>query len=159
MSEQRLVDLVRPLTGGEDVLAAGVFQPRGTSGAMAAGEAIGLGGSVADVALGTTQVVAAGHEAAALEGEPRWTILAVTPTRVLAFAGEASGLTWVPGEVYASFDRAHLAVTVHGRLNVRVLVLEDTSDSRTLELETNRVGPQHGKVVVELLAKESAQQD
>jgi len=38
---------------------------------------------------------------------------------------------------------------------VRVLVLEDTEDGRRLELETNRIGPQHGKIVVELLAQEA----
>jgi hypothetical protein len=69
--------------------------------------------------------------------------------------GEAKGVHWVPGDLYAGFDRERLAVTVHGRLNVRVLVLEDTEDGRRLELETNRIGPQHGKIVVELLAQEA----
>jgi hypothetical protein len=156
VSEQRFIDLVQPLAGGEQVLAAGVFQPRGTSGAMAAGGALGMTGRGIDMAVGGAQILGAGQEAATLEQEPRWTIVAVTPTRVLAFEGRTHGMNWEPGELYAQFSRDRLAVTVHGRLNVRVLVLEDTSDGQTLELETNRIGPQHGAVVVELLAKDSS---
>lgn len=153
MSEQDFIDAVSPLAGGEQVVAAGVFQPRGTSGGMAASGSLGLAGSGVDVAVGAAGVLAAGQAAAAVEGEPRWTIVGVTSTRVLAFVGETQGMHWVPGELYASFDRDTLAVTVHGRLNVRVLVLEDTKDGRRLELETNRIGPQHGKIVVELLVQ------
>lgn len=156
MSEQDYIDAVSPLAGGEQVVAAGVFQPRGTSGGMAASGSLGLAGRGVDVAVGAAGVLAAGQAAGALENEPRWTIVGVTPTRVLAFVGETTGVHWVPGHLYASFDRDTLAVTVHGRLNVRVLVLEDTKDERRLELETNRIGPQHGKIVVELLAREAS---
>ena len=56
--------------------------------------------------------------------------------------------------MYATFDRARLAVTVHGRVNVKVMLLEDLSDHRRLELETARWGPQHGTVVMHLLAED-----
>lgn len=46
-----------------------------------------------------------------------------------------------------------LGVTVHGRVNVRVMILDDLSDHRRLELETARFGPQHGTVVTHLLAE------
>lgn len=153
MSEQELVEMVTPLVGGEEVLAAGVFEPRGTSGAMAA--SAGAGVETHDpvgMAIGALGVVGAGHAAAAVEHQPRWTVVAVTPTRVLAFEGLAHGIGWKPGECYATFDRASLGVTVHGRVNVKVMVLEDLTDHHRLELETARFGPQHGTIVTHLLA-------
>ncbi len=160
MSEQELVEMVTPLAGGEEVLGAGVFQPRGTSGAMGASGAAGLESHDAvGMAIGTLGILGAGHAAAAVEHEPRWTIVAVTPTRVLAFEGLAHGIGWKPGTVYAEFDRATLAVTIHGRVNVRVMILEDLSDHRRLELETARFGPQHGTVVTHLLAESDPSPD
>lgn len=154
MSEQDLVELVAPLVAGEDVLGAGVFQPRGTSGTMAASAGAGLEThDPVGMAIGALGVVGAGHATAAIEHQPRWTIVAVTPTRVLAFAGLAHGIGWKPGDCYATFDRATLGVTIHGRVNVRVMILEDLSDHRRLELETARFGPQHGTVVTHLLAE------
>ena len=72
---------------------------------------------------------------------------------VLAFEGLAHGIGWKPGDCYATFDRATLGVTLRGRVNVRVMILEDLSDHRRLELETARFGPQHGTVVTHLLAE------
>lgn len=153
MSGQRYVEMVEPLAEGEEVLAAGVFQPRGTSGAMGAvgGGGKGIGGLVASVGM-----VEAGHVAAAAEHEPRWTIVGVTPTRVLAFEGRAHGTHWEPGVRYAVFDRTNLAVTTHNRVSVRVLELRDTATGERLELETMRVGPAHGGEVVHLLARDGA---
>ncbi len=156
MSEEHLVELVQPLVDGETVLGAGVFQPRGTSGTMGASMGAGLGtNSMVGMAIGTLGVLGAGQATAAVEHEPRWTIVAVTPTRVLAFEGVTQHVGWKPGTRYAEFDRAHLAVTIHGRVNVRVMILEDLSDHRRLELETARFGPQHGTVVTHLLAEDS----
>ncbi len=156
MSEQDYVQMVTPFADGEEVLAAGVFEPRGTSGGQAAA-ATGLAGNdLALAAISTAGMVGAGHAAAVIEHQPRWTILAVTPTRVIAFKGEVDGIHWKPGQVYATFDRSSLAVTVHGRVNVRVLVIEDSASGTKLELETMRVGPQHGGVVIHLLTDKPA---
>lgn len=152
MSEQDYVQMVTPLTDGEEVLAAGVFEPRGTSGGQAAASTGFAGKDIALAAISTAGMVGAGRAAAMIEHQPRWTILAVTPTRVLAFEGKVDGVHWKPGQVYATFDRSSLAVTVHGRVNVRVLVLEDSASGTKLELETMRVGPQHGSVVIHLLS-------
>lgn len=155
MSENDLVEMVAPLAGGESVLGAGVFQPRGTSGGMGASGAAGaMSHDAVGMAIGAVGVLGAGHVAAAVEHQPRWTIVAVTPTRVLAFEGLAHGIGWKPGTCYAEFDRPTLAVTIHGRVNVRVMVLEDVADHRRLEFETARFGPQHGTVVTTLLAED-----
>lgn len=156
MSEQQLVEMVQPLVDGEDVLGAGVFQPRGTSGTQGVSMGVGFGtDSSVGLAVGALGVLGAGQATAAVEHEPRWTIVGVTPTRVLAFEGLAHGIGWKPGDCYATFDRTTLAVTIHGRMNVKVMVLEDLKDHRRLELETARWGPQHGTVVVHLLADSS----
>jgi len=153
MSEQDLVEMVGPLVDGEEVLGAGVFEPRGTSGTMVASAGAGLEThDLVGMAIGALGVVGAGHATAAVEHQPRWSIVAVTPTRVLAFEGLAHGMGWKPGQCYATFDRASLGVTVHGRVNEKVMVLEDLTDHRRLELETARFGPQHGTVVTHLLA-------
>ena len=160
MSEQKLVEMVQPLVGGEEVLGAGVFEPRGTSGTQGAAMGAGFGtDSTVGLAVGALGVIGAGHATAAVEHEPRWTIVAVTPTRVLAFEGLTEGIHWTPGSCYATFDRSSLAVTVHGRVNVKVMVLEDLADHRRLELETARWGPQHGTVVLHLLADDHAGAD
>ena len=152
MSEEKFVEMVAPLVDGEDVLGAGVFAPRGTMGAMAGSVGVGgLSNNDVGMAIGVLGAIGAGHATAAVEHQPRWTILAVTPTRVLAFVGEHAGVGWKPGTRYAEFNRESLAVTVHGRVNVQILVLEDLSDHRKIEFEAPRFGPQHGVVVVKLL--------
>ena len=156
MSEQDYVQMVTPLTDGEEVLAAGVFEPRGTSGGQAAASTGFAGRDLTLAAISTAAMAGAGHAAAVIEHQPRWTILTVTPTRVIAFEGKADGVHWKPGQVYATFDRSSLAVTVHGRVNVRVVVLEDTASGTRLELETMRIGPQHGTVVIHLLTDSAA---
>ncbi|MBM3675934.1 MAG: hypothetical protein FJW88_13515 [Actinobacteria bacterium] len=151
MSEQDYVQMVTPLVDGEEVLAAGVFQPRGTQGGMdAAGGLLGTH-NVGAAAAGMVGIVEAGHVASAVERQPRWTILAVTPTRVLAFEGVVDGIHWKPGARYATFARAGLGVSAKGRMSTRVLVLESTDDGTHLDLETMRVGPQHGTDVIRVL--------
>jgi len=125
---------------GEKVEAAGVFQPRGTAGAVTAVGAVGT---------------VAGHELAKDEGVPRWTLIAVTAQHLYAFAAElALGGGVKSLEPFATFERDKIAITVHGRLGVRTFEVEDTTSGRRFEWEAQRFSPMHGSVVVKLLQQE-----
>lgn len=143
-SEDAMVAQAQEAVGsGEKVEAAGVFQPRGTEGAMTAVGAVG---------------VAAGGALAKDEGVPRWTLIAVTPQHLYAFAAEpAIGGGVSSLEPFATFERDKIAITVHGRLGVRTFEVEDTTSGRRFEWEAQRFSPMHGSVVVKLLEQEEQQ--
>ena len=63
-----------------------------------------------------------------VDGVPRWTLLALTPTTLHALACAQHGTRWAPEEVFATFDRARIRATVHAGVNVRVLTIEDPDD-------------------------------
>jgi hypothetical protein len=142
VSEASLVEQAQQAIGGDEkVLGAGVFQPRGTEGSMTAGGAVGalVGGRVMSEA----------------EQVPRWTLMAVTPTRLYAFEAHGSGVSWRAGTQFAAWDRDKVAITVHGRLGVRTFEVEDTESGQRFEFETPRFGADHGTVVVKLLQQEA----
>ena len=159
MSDEKLVEEARAFLGGdEDVLAAGIFKPRGTTGGMAGATGAGfatdsLVGEVAGVAAG----LEAGRAMAHVDGVPRWTMLAVTPTMLHAIACGQHGVGWQPESVFATFDRSAIRATVHGRVNVRTLTIEDPASGRTYEWEGNRIGPAHAKAVIEALEAEEVE--
>ena len=102
MSEESLVEAAQQAIGdGEKVLAAGVFQPRGTEGSVDVGGAVGamVGGTI----MSETQQV------------PRWTLIAVTESRLHAFDAHGKGTSWGAGEPFQTWDRAKIGITVHGR--------------------------------------------
>jgi hypothetical protein len=142
MSESGMVASAQEAIGsGEKVEAAGVFQPRGTEGAITAAGAIGA---------------VAGGPLAAEEGVPRWTLIAVTPQHLYAFGAElALGGGVKSLEPFMTFERDKIAITVHGRLGVRTFEVEDTTSGRRFEWEAQRFSPMHGSVVVKLLQQES----
>jgi hypothetical protein len=142
VSESSLVeDAQQAIGGAEKVLAAGVFQPRGTEGSATAAGAVGA--------------LAGGRIMSEAERVPRWTLIAVTPTRLHAFEAHGSGTSWRAGAPFAAWDRDKVAITVHGRLGVRTFEVEDTETGQRFEFETTRFGPAHGTVVVKLLEQES----
>jgi hypothetical protein len=141
MSEASLVDEAQQAIGdGEKVLAAGVFQPRGTEGSIDVGGMVGamVGGQV----MSETQQV------------PRWTLIAVTDTRLYAFDAHGEGTGWSAGKPFATWDRDKIGITVHGRFGVRTFEVEDIETGRRFEFETPRFGPAHGTVVVKLLQQD-----
>lgn len=142
MSEQSLVEEAQRAIGdAEKVLAAGVFQPRGTEGS------IDVGG-VAGAMVGGTLMSEAQHV-------PRWTLIAVTDDRLHAFEAHAKGTSWSVGEPFETWDRHKIAITVHGRFGVRTFEVEDVDTGRRFEFETPRFGPAHGTVVVKLLQQDA----
>jgi hypothetical protein len=94
--------------------------------------------------------MAAGQGAAAVEGVPRWTLRAVTPTRLHAFAAHALPHVRIE-EPFRVWDRDAITVRVEGRLNVKVFEVEDHGDGRRYEFEGFRWGGQHARVVMSLL--------
>jgi hypothetical protein len=142
VSESSLVeDAQQAIGGAEKVLAAGVFQPRGTEGSATAAGAVGA--------------LAGGRIMSEAERVPRWTLIAVTPTRLHAFEARGSAALFPPSPPFAAWDRDKVAITVHGRLGVRTFEVEDTETGQRFEFETPRFGPAHGTVVVKLLEQES----
>ncbi len=157
MREQKLVDLAAERLAeqgiAEEVLAAGIFNPRGHTGAMFAGgfagdeagsAAGGLGGSIGTV--GGAVAGARLHDAAS--GLPSWLVLAVTPTAVVGFDTDRRRR---PTRAIFRLERSRLEARVHQRLNVRVLELVDRDAGTSVELEGNRIPTLHtGAVLREL---------
>ena len=138
----------------DEVIAAGEFNPRGHSGAMFAG---GLaGGEVGEKfgGLGEGVGVATGslagmHASDAASGLPDKMLIGVSPTTVYGFAERTRHEE--PTELVFRISRADLTVSVHKRVNVRVLeLIHGSSDSR-IELEGNRLPVTHSRDVIEAL--------
>jgi hypothetical protein len=157
MSEQTMVEHVetalRELGVSEAVTAAGQFQPRGHTGSMFAGGMIGdslAGGAGLADSVATTGGAFAGarlHDAAS--GLPANMLVGVTATHVYGFA--APHRSSPAGGLVFGLSRDRLEVTVHQRVNVRVLELVDTATGSTIELEGNRVPLTHSKDVIDAL--------
>lgn len=128
-----------------EVIAAGVFQPRGHTGSAflggLAGESVGgIGGQIgSDVGLvagmrGTQRA----HDAAT--GLPEYMLVSVTAKAIYGF--EARRGHWTePGRLVFEVSRDDLEAKVHGRVNVRVLELIEAGSGSKVELEGSRIGP------------------
>jgi hypothetical protein len=154
MSDEKLIEQAEAFLGGDErVLAAGMFQPRGTTGGMMGATEAGFAtdnivGEIAGAAAG----LEAGRAMSHVDDVPRWTMLAVTPSKLHAIACGQHGVGWQPQETFATFDRSKISATVHRRVNVRTLTIEDPESGRTYQWEGNRIGPAHAKAVFEALA-------
>jgi hypothetical protein len=157
MSDEKLIGEAQEFLGdGEHVVAAGVFQPRGTSGGFAGAAGVGLAShNIVGEVVGAAVAVESGRIMKHVDDVPRWTMLAVTPTKLHALACGQHGVGWRPKESFATFDRSTAPFTVHGRVNVRTLTVEDPDSGRRFQWEGQRIGPMHAKAVIEALeAKE-----
>ncbi len=158
MNEQKLLSEAQQIVGQDDVLlAAGVFQPRGTQAGMSGGAATGggLARGVAGLALSAAGI-AAGERAATTAARglstPRWTVLAVSADRIYGLTGHGEGLAIRPGEVFAVLSRDEVTTKVHERVGVRVVEIIENGAGAALELETARLGGWHGADVLRLLS-------
>ena len=141
---------------GDDVVAAGQFNPRGHSGAMLAGGIAGneLGGvaGAAGAAVGSVAGLAGGTAANdGLSGMPSWMLVGVTEGAVYGFAGASRSKT--PGALVFKVRREGLKAEVHQRVDVRVLELIDGESGSRIELEGNRLPLTHSKDVIEELCE------
>lgn len=156
MGDERLIEEATRAVGGDvQVLAAGVFEPRGAMGGMLGVTAAGLStDNIVGEVAGAIGGLAAGDVMAHEDDVPRHTLLAVTPDRLYAFSADAEHGRWVAQARFATFDRSSIRVTVHGRVNVRTLTVEDPASGRSYQWEGNRIGPDHAKAVIEALEAE-----
>jgi hypothetical protein len=159
VSDTRLIEEAQAFLGeGEQVLAAGMFEPRGSTGGLIGATSAGFAtdnivGEIAGAAAG----LEAGRAMSHVDGVPRWTMLAVTPATLYAIACDQHAVGWQPRETFATFDRSKVRFTVHGRVNVRTLTVEDPDSARSYQWEGNRIGPAHAKAVIEALEAEEVQ--
>jgi hypothetical protein len=158
MNETQMVDAMedalRRLDVHETIEAVGQFQPRGHNGAMFAGGLVGnsLTGALGDIAesmaAGAGSSLAGVYVHDAASGLPANMLVGVSSTHVYRFA--ATGRLTLKGLVFR-VERDALTVTVHQRLNVRVVELADAGTGHTIELEGNRMPVAHTKDVIDLL--------
>ena len=159
MSDEKLIEEAQAFLGeGEHVVAAGIFQPRGSTGGMvgAAGAGFATDNIVGEL-VGAAAAVESGRTMSHVDGVPRWTMLAVTPATLYAIACDQHAVGWKPRETFAAFDRSKVRFTVHGRVNVRTLTVEDPDSDRSYQWEGNRIGPAHAKAVIEALETEEVE--
>ena len=138
----------------DTVEAVGQFAPRGQSGAMFAGGMVGgdVGGAAGDLAggLGLGAGLAAGRAASsASSGLPPTVMVAASASTV--YGMHARTRRREPDSILFAVPRAGLTVTVHQRVNVRVLELIDEQTGARIELEGNRLPLTHSKDVIHLL--------
>ena len=162
-TERKLETRAQSLISGEEVLAAGLFQPYGSGVAMAAGVTGGsVAGDLADLpgvaggALGVAAAYAAQRGLAAAEHLPPWTVLAVTPSRIYAFdATEAGGLAATDhfGEPFQAWDRSDVAVHISRYVLSFALTIEDLRSHTSSSFKGNDLYKVGGKLVAHLLAE------
>jgi hypothetical protein len=169
-SEKHMMEAAKGVTG-DDIQIAGLFSPRGASGhrfvGMLVGGALGsvvgddlggmVGDEVGDLAGSAAGMVAgeasvADHNKDAMKGGTVNFVVAVSPAKVyilqpesmMAITRESLGLAY-------EFDMATLAVTLHARVYVRTMTVEDTATGDKLELEGARIGWSHAKQTMKFL--------
>ncbi|MGZ4681615.1 MAG: hypothetical protein ACXWCM_08180 [Acidimicrobiales bacterium] len=167
MKEAALIAMAQAEVPDETVSAAGVFQPRGTE----AGGDIGIGGAsstmghgLAGAAAGAISMAvgqAAGRGLSLAEGIPRWTLMAVTPTKLYAFhvLSPTDGLTFEMKELFRVWPLDAISVHVSGRVGVKVFVVDDHAEGHSYEFEGFRWGWAHANLVMNLFGGEGPRPD
>jgi hypothetical protein len=139
----------------DDLVAAGLFFPRGHSGGAFVGGLVGGGiGDVLGGVAGDVGVVAGaigGRDAAdAASGLPERMMVAVSGTAVYGFDTHRERHREPTGLIF-QIPRSRLEVRVHPRVNVRVVELIDESTSSKVELEGQRLPGFHVSEVIDAL--------
>jgi hypothetical protein len=154
-----MVDRVQDALAGigidDQVVAAGMFFPRGHSGALFAGGLVGggigdaLGGAGEDVGLAAGAL--GGQRAAdAASGLPERMLVAVSATTVYGFDTHREREREPTGLIFR-LPRSRLEARVHPRVNVRGVELIDETTGSRVELEGERIGGFHVSGVIDAL--------
>jgi hypothetical protein len=155
LTEKQLEERCGELLPGEQVLAAGAFEPYGALTATGLGAGVGVGHGLAGVALSAAAGYAADRGMAVAEHQPPWTVLAVTADHVHAFdATDAEGVTATrhfDGPPYATWERSAIAVHVSRHVAHFTLAIDDTTTGTTWEYTGNKMYKVGGKLVAQLL--------
>lgn len=140
---------------GDEIRAAGLFEPRGHSGSMFAGGMIGgdigddLGGGLVGAAATVGGGLAAQKAHDAASGLPEWMYVGVSDGSVYGFVADRAHHE--AGDLVFKVDREGLGVKVHQRINVRVLELIHADTDSRVELEGIRLPGQHAGDVINAL--------
>ena len=159
MKEAHMVEAVQEALGrlgiDNEVVAAGMFFPRGHTGAMFAGGLVGggigdaLGGAAGDV--GVVAGAMSGQRASdAASGLPERMLVAVSAATVYGFDTHREHER-EPTDLLFRLPRSRLEVRVHPRVNVRVVELIDGTSSSRVELEGERLPGFHVSDVIDAL--------
>ena len=139
----------------DELLAAGIFFPRGHTGAGFAGGMLGadagdkLGGLAGGAGL-AAGLLAGQHAADARSGLPERMLVGVSARAVYGFDTHREGGR-EPTDLVFRVPRSQLEVKVHQRVNVRVLELIDSESGAKVELEGSRVPTVHAGEVIDAL--------
>ncbi len=145
------------MTGDDSILDVAELHPRGFSAAAGAGAGAGslAGDQLTDSAIGSMLGGAGGAAAgmagvAAARGLPLRVCIAVSPEKIhlLEIRDKMGYDDLAP---FATLHRSATEVETHGRVFNRVVVLRDTENGKTYELEAPRFGPFKSKDLVALL--------
>jgi hypothetical protein len=160
MAEAKMIEVVQAAIdhqGIDDTIrAVGQFEPRGQTGSLFAGGMLGseLGGAMGEVgdAVGLGVGSIAGMKAnAASRGLPQQMLVGVSETTVYGFKERTRRKE--PHTLVFRVPRAGLKVSVHQRVNVRVVELLDEETGSRIELEGSRLPLTHSKDVIDVLAE------
>jgi hypothetical protein len=139
----------------DDLVAAGLFIPRGHTGGAFAGGLIGrgvgdaLGGMAGDVGV-VAGAIGGRHAADAAASLPERMLVAVSATAGYGFDTHREREREQTDLIF-QIPRSRLEVRVHPRVNVRVVeLIDDTTDSR-VELEGTRLPGFHVSEVIDAL--------
>jgi hypothetical protein len=152
---ERVQEALARLGIDDEVVAAGMFFPRGHSGAMFAGGMVGgeIGGDLGRVAGDVGLVAGAiggGKAVDAASGLPERMMVAVSGSTVYGFdTHREHGRE--PTDLIFRLPRSRLEVKVHPRVNVRVVELIDEETDSRVELEGERIGGTHVSDVIDAL--------
>jgi hypothetical protein len=163
VTEKKLEAACRERLPDEEVLAVGLFQPYGSGvvldGAVSDGASIaddlhlpGIVGGIASIAAG----FAAERGLASAEGQPPWTVLAVTPTRIHAFDASAAGGAAATDDLhdeYQTWDRSSVVVHTTRYVTSFTLTIDDLSTKQSWQYKGNAIYKLGGKLVSHLLAE------
>ncbi len=143
------------LSGIEDELvAAGIFFPRGHFGGAFAGGMIGdsiAPGGVADSIATVGGAQAGMHAVDAASPMPDRCFVGVSATKVYGFDSERERGGREPTDLVFAVEREGLEVNVHQRVNVRVLEMIAPDSGAAIELEGPRMPGFHAGSVIDAL--------
>ena len=147
---------------GETILVAGMFQPKGLMAEQEIGDVVGsavgnqLGGFTGSL-IGAVGGIATADVAGSKDGTDAF-VVAISETTVYVLApASVRGVPQENLELLHTFPREHLSATIHARVGVRILVLENVETGEVVKLEGSRVSWSHSKDVIHVLSADGPQ--
>ncbi len=136
---------------GDRILAAGAFQPQGMSGSAMGGFAsgTGVGSAVGESFDSLGEGEAVDSEPFAVTAEGMRPVVAVSPSKIYVLRHHDGELSTVH-----SFLRGTAHVSVHSRIAVKTLEIEDPETRDRVELEADRLWGREAKAVIDELLRE-----